>query len=84
MIKSMSRDQSTAIYRWIIGGMIAMIAYFAMKIDGKVDRMYDSYLQQHHIDKRQDTRLDQIELDVKALQRHQSFIGASRSTTLVN
>lgn len=80
----MSKDQQTALYRWIIGGMIAMVAYFAMKIDNKVDKMYDSYIQQHHVDSKQDGRLDRLELDVKELQRVQSFIGASRSTTLVN
>lgn len=82
--KYMSRDQSTALYRWIIGGMIAMVAYFAMKIDGKVDKMYDSYIQQHYIDTSQDKRLDKIELDVSELRRHQSYIGASRSSTNVN
>ena len=84
MIKSMSRDQSTAIYRWIIGGMIAMIAYFAMKIDKRVDLMYESYIQQHHVDKEQDGRLYRLELDVEALQRHPAFVSAPRSSTQFN
>jgi hypothetical protein len=84
MIKVMSRDQSTAVYRWIIGGMIALIAYFAIKIDKKVDVMYESHVQQHLIDKDQNTRINRVELDVEALQRHPAFISPSRSNTFTN
>lgn len=80
----MSKDTTTALYRWVIGGMIAIIAYFAMKIDGKVDKMYDHYLQQHHVDKDQDNRLNRLELNVEELRRAQTYVGAARSTTLVN
>ena len=80
----MSKDQTTALYRWIIGGMIAMVAYFAMKIDNKVDKMYDSYVQQSQVDSNQDNRLSRVEQDVEELQRSQTFVGASRSSTLVN
>ena len=83
-IKSMSKDQSTAIYRWIIGGMIATIAYFAMKIDRKVDVMYESYVQQHLIDKEQNSRIDRIEIDVQSIRRNPAFISATRSSTQFN
>ena len=64
--------------------MIAMVAYFAMKIDNKVDKMYDSYIQQHHVDAKQDGRLDKLEIYIEDLRKAQTYIGASRSTTLVN
>ena len=80
----MSRDHSTAVYRWLIGGMIALIAYFAIKIDKKVDVMYESHVQQHLIDKDQNTRINRVELDVEALQRHPAFISPSRSNTFTN
>jgi hypothetical protein len=84
MIKVMSRDQSTAVYRWLIGGMIAMIAYFAMKIDKKVDVMYESHVQQHLIDKDQNARINRVEMDVEALQRHPAFISTSRQSNQFN
>jgi hypothetical protein len=80
----MSKDQSTAVYRWLIGGMIALIAYFAIKIDKKVDLMYESYVQQHLVDKDQNNRINRVELDVEALQRHPTFISASPSNTFTN
>jgi hypothetical protein len=84
MIKNMSKDQSTAIYRWIIGGMIATIAYFAMKIDRKVDVMYESHVQQHLIDREQTSRIERVEVDVESIRRHPAFISATRSSTLFN
>jgi len=80
----MSKDQSTAVYRWLIGGMIALIAYFAIKIDKKVDLMYESYVQQHLIDKDQNTRINRVELDVEAIQRHPTFISTARASTQFN
>jgi hypothetical protein len=84
MIRVMSKDQSTAVYRWLIGGMIALIAYFAIKIDKKVDLMYESYVQQHLIDKDQNTRINRVELDVEAIQRHPTFISTARASTQFN
>lgn len=83
-MRAMSKDNQTILYRWIIGGMMAVIAYFLIKIDSRVDRMYDSYIQQHLIDDRQNIRIGDLELNVKELQRAQTYVSASRSTTTVN
>lgn len=80
----MSRDNATTLYRWVIGGLIAAITYFAIKIDNKVEKMYDHYIQQHHVDKDQDNRLNRLELDVNELRRAQTYVSTNRSSTLVN
>lgn len=83
-MRAMSKDNQTILYRWIIGGMMAVIAYFLIKIDSRVDRMYDSYIQQHLIDDRQNIRIGDLEFSVKELQRAQTYVSVSRSTTTVN
>ena len=45
--------------------MIAIIGYFVLKIDKRVDVMYESHIQQPHIDKEQDWRINRLENDMR-------------------
>ena len=90
-MRNMSKDQQTALYRWIIGGMVAIIGYFVIDVHHMVKDANQYRIEQSSINrelfefKKDQKELNKIfETDIRELQRNQSFIGTPRSTTNVN